>query len=74
MQKNDRNVTFDEYKREVIRQFYKISGLTEKDGEAYLNGTEAESKIKSSYKYYMEGKHGGYEPPAVASCLDMMYE
>lgn len=69
-----KNISFDEYKAQVIRAFYKVSGMSEKDATPFLNSQKAESKIKSSYKYFTTMDIGGFEPQAVASCLDMMYE
>ena len=65
-------MSFDEYKNEVIRNFYQLSGIPEKDAVPFLNSAKVQSKIKSSYKYFQESPC--FEPKAVASCLDMMYE
>ena len=70
----DKNISFDEYNTEVRRCFYEISGLSEDEGEVFLNSETAENKIKSSYKYFTTSDVAGFEPPAVAGCLDMMYE
>lgn len=70
----NKNISFDEYKAQVIRAFYKVSGMSEKDATPFLTSQRAESKIKSSYKYFTTMDIGGFEPQAVASCLDMMYE
>ena len=70
----NKNISFDEYKAQVVRAFYKVSGIPEKDATPFLNGQKAESKIKSSYKYFTTTDIGGFEPQAVASCLDMMFE
>lgn len=70
----NKNLSFDEYKAQVIRAFYKVSGIPEKDATPFLNSQKAESKIKSSYEYFTSADIGGFEPQAVASCLDMMFE
>ena len=70
----NKNVTFDEYKAEVIRDFYKVSGMSEEDAAPFLNSNLAQKKIKTSYKYFTTTDVGGFDPRAVASCLDMLYE
>ena len=70
----NKNISFAEYRAQVIRAFYKVSGYSEKDATPFLNSSKVESKIKSSYKYFTSSDIGGFEPSAVASCLDMMFE
>ncbi len=70
----NKNISFDEYRTQVIKAFYSVSGLSEKDATPFLNSQKAESKIKSSYEYFTTTNIGGFEPQAVASCLDMMFE
>ncbi len=71
-------MSFDEYKEEIKRLFFKgLTGEMLIDAERYFNTKEAQEKIKQDYEYYTskdEMLEGGAKPEAVAYCLNLMWD
>ena len=66
------DMRFKEYREQVRRCFeeYSYSGA---EIDAYFSKTKTLELLIESFEGYTRYGVAGYEPPAVASCLDMMY-
>lgn len=67
------DMRFKEY-REQVRGCFEEYSYSGTEIDAYFSKTKTLELLIESFEGYTRYGVAGYEPPAVASCLDMMYE
>ena len=66
------DMRFEEY-RATVRSCFKEYSYSEDEIEAYFSKAKTMELLIKGFEGYTRYGVAGYEPPAVASCLDMMY-